>query len=214
VYDEPTRSRAVTAGPPQLRLRRTRLRWYLVSPVLRLAIQAVMVAAAALAGFAFLSIGNAINETAASILVAVVFGVATVLQLRQSQRRQYTVTLLTNLQSTETLWAADMWMAQRIASHRPIDADVPADDMRHVISLLDYYEFLASLALRGSIEIPLLMNLRGGTMSRCYDLCRDYITDCRAHIGAELYISFDTFVDEYVRHHTLSPTRTPDTTGT
>ena len=189
------------------RIRRVRLRWHLISPPFRLLAQAGMVAVAALVGFAVLSIGDAITETAASVLVAVVFGAATVLQLRQSQRRQYTVGLLTNLQSTDTLSAADMWMAQRIASHREIDADVSTEDMRHVIALLDYYEFLSTLALRGFIDIPLLMNLRGGTMTRCYDICGTYIATCRSDIGAELYVGFETFVDEYARHmkHPIAP---------
>jgi hypothetical protein len=182
------------------RIRRVRLRWHLSRPPFRLLAQAGMVAVAALAGFAVLSIGDAITETAASVLVAVVFGAATVLQLRQSQRRQYTVGLLTNLQSTDTLSAADMWMAQRIASHQQVDDDVSTEDMRCVIALLDYYEFLSTLALRGFIDIPLLMNLRGGTMTRCYDICDTYITTCRSDIGAELYAGFETFVDEYARH--------------
>jgi hypothetical protein len=182
------------------RIRRVRLRWHLINPVFRLLAQAGMVAVVALAGFAVLSIGDAITETAASVLVAVVFGVATVLQLRQSQRRQYTVGLLTNLQSADVLSAADMWMAQRIASHREIDADVPTEDMRAVITLLDYYEFLSTLALRGFIDIPLLMNLRGGTMARCFDICGTYIATCRSDVGADLYVGFETFVAEYARH--------------
>ena len=69
-------------------LRRIRFRWSLASPPLRVLVQVSVVAVVAIAGFAFLSIGDAINETAASVLVAVVFGAATVLQGRQAQRRQ------------------------------------------------------------------------------------------------------------------------------
>jgi hypothetical protein len=207
----------MTTGPRNNRLSRIRLRWHLASPLFRLLTQAGVVAVAAVVGFAFLSIGNAINETAASVLVAVVFGVATVLQLRQAQRRQYTVGLLMNLQSTLTLSAADMWMAQRIASHREIDDEVSTGDMQHVIALLDYYEFLSVLAFRGFVEIPLLISLRGGAMTRCYDLCHSYITTCRSEIGSELYIGLETFVDEYarhVKHQVVTPAATlPDTLG-
>ena len=202
----------MSTGPRNYRSRQLRLRWHLAGPLFRLLAQAGVVAVAAVVGFAFLSIGNVINETAASVLVAVVFGVATVLQLRQAQRRQYTVGLLMNLQSTLTLSAADLWMAQRIAAHREIDDEVPAEDMQHVIALLDYYEFLSALAFRGFVEIPLVIDLRGGAMTRCYDLCRSYITKCRAEIGSELYVGLETFVDEYarhVKHRILTPVAAP-----
>jgi hypothetical protein len=185
---------AVTGG-----LRRAVIRWRLAHPVLRIAVQGGVVAVLAVAAFSYLSGGGAIDETAASVLVAVVFGAGTVLQLRQSQRRQHTVELMTTFQSSEILSAADVWMARRISAHRAIEVDVPADDERHVIALLDYYEFLSSLALRGLVDIPLLLSLRGGTMTRCFDLCCGYIDDRRANLGADLYRSFMVFVDEYSR---------------
>lgn len=157
--------------------------------------------------FVIVDVGPDIDETAASILVAAVFGVATVLQLRQTQRRQHTIGLLTNFQSTESLNAADMWMAQRIATRLPIDDDLSPDDRRHVIAMLDYYEFLASLALRGFIDVPLLVELRCGAMRRSLHICWDYIMRCREEIGAELYRSLEIFVREHARH---SPADGPD----
>lgn len=180
-------------------VRRAQVRWRLTNPVLRVVVQGGVVAGLAVAAFSFLSSGNEVNETAASVLVAVVFGVATVLQLRQSQRRQHTVELITAFQSSEMLSAADTWMATRISTHRPIEVDVPAGDERYVIAMLDYYEFLSSLALRGLVDVPLLLSLRGGPMTRCRDLCRAYVDDRRASVGGELYRSFGLFVAEYTR---------------
>jgi hypothetical protein len=177
--------------------RRAQVRWRLANPVLRMAVQGGVVAALAGTAFGFLSVRNEINETAASVLVAVVFGVATVLQLRQSQRRQHTVELITSFQSSEVLSAADTWMATRIASHRPIELDVPPGDERYVIIMLDYYVFLSSLALRGLVDVPLLLSLRGGAMARCHDICRAYIEDRRANVGADLYLRFSMFVAGY-----------------
>lgn len=185
------------AGPGS----RWRIRWRLASPPLRLLAQAVVAALAAVGGFAFLNISDKIDETAASVLVAVVFGVATVLQLRQAQRRQHTVDLLTNFQSTDSLFAADMWMAERIASHRQIEVDVASEDARHVMAILDYYEFLSSLAIRGLVDTPLLLATRGGTMTRCLDICQAYIADRRAEVGDELYWSFEVFVEEHSRRN-------------
>jgi hypothetical protein len=190
---------AGVVGNPTGVLRRARIRWHLASPVLRVAAQGGLVAALAVAGFTVLSTGREINETAASVLIAVVFGVATVLQLRQSQRRQHTVELITVFQSSEALATADTWMAARIASHQPVEPDVPPDHERHVITLLDYYEFLSSLALRGLVDVPLLLSLRGGTMTRCYRICRRYVDDRRSNVGPELYHCFELFGAEYSR---------------
>ncbi|THV37161.1 DUF4760 domain-containing protein [Glycomyces buryatensis] len=140
---------------------------------------------------------NDINDTAASVMVAVVFGATTVLQVRQSQRRQHTVDLITNFQSTETLAAADMWMAERIAAGRPVDADVTPDESLHAITILDYYEFLSMLGARGIIDVRLLLELRGGTMKRCFDTCRGYIEHRQAQVGDELYRYFETLIDVY-----------------
>lgn len=182
------------------RLQRVRFRWGLANPLLRNLVQAGALAGVVIAGFAGLRLGDRIDATSASVLVAVFFGAATVLQLRQSQRRQYTVELLTNFQTTDSLAAADMWMAARIAGHREVSKDLPADELRHAITMLDYYEFLATLALRGFVDVSMLRSLRGGTMSRCHDLCRTYITACRKEIGDELYRCFELFVDEHRRH--------------
>lgn len=162
-------------------------------------VQRDQLAGVVIAGFAGLRIGDRIDATSASVLVAVIFGAATVLQVRQNQRRQYTVELLTNFQTTDALAAADAWMAARIADHREVSSDLPADELRYAMVMLDYYEFLATLALRGFVDVSMLRSLRGGTMSRCYDLCRTYITACRKDIGSELYRCFELFVEEHRR---------------
>lgn len=193
-----------------------RLRWSLASPVLRVTTQGVVTAILAAATFIVVTSGSEINETAASVLVAIVFGVATVYQVRQSQRRQHTVELLNAFQSSEVLSAADVWMVRRIAAHQPIGCKPPEDDDRHVISLLDYYEFLAALALRGLVDVPLLLSLRGGTMTRCMRLCRGYIDHRRTTVGNELYRCFEALVDEYARRtgdRTVVPTSTVGRAG-
>lgn len=181
--------------------RRIRIRWHQSNPWLRIGIQAGLVAVMVGGGFALLMVRNDINDTAASVMVAIVFGVTTVLQLRQSQRRQHTVELITNFQSTETLAAADIWMAGRIAAGRPVGGDVTPEESQHVITILDYYEFLSTLGARGIIDVRLLLRLRGGTMKRCFDTCRMYIEHRRAQVGDELYRSFETLVDVYGRRH-------------
>ncbi|HEU5108112.1 MAG TPA: hypothetical protein VFT95_06100 [Micromonosporaceae bacterium] len=183
-------------------LHQEHVRWRLARKPLRLVAQAVATALLALAGFVFLRTGGDVNETAASILIAVVFGVVTVLQQRQAQKRQHTVALITAFQSADHLAAADVWMASRVSGRREVTGDIPADDECHVITILDYYEFLAVLAMRGIVDTPLLVRLRGGTMQRCFDLCRSYIEDRRLRAGPELYRCLEDFA---VGVRSLSP---------
>jgi hypothetical protein len=173
--------------------RRERVRWRLARKPLRLVAQAAATALLALAGFLFLRAGGDVNETAASILIAVVFGVVTVLQQRQAQKRQHTVGLITAFQSADHLAAADVWMASRISNNREVTGDIPDADECHVITILDYYEFLAVLAVRGVVDTPLLVRLRGGTMQRCFELCRSYIEDRRLRTGPEIYRCLEDF---------------------
>lgn len=180
-------------------LQQARIRWRMANPALRLAVQVGAVAALAMLGFTVLRNNSGINETAASILVAVVFGAATVFQQRQSQRRQHTVELVTAFQKSEGLSAADTWMAARIKAGRAVGPDVPADEEQRVIAILDYYEFLAVLAMRGLVDVPLLLNQRGGAMTRCFDLCRSYVDDRRRTVGPELYWNLDRLTREYRR---------------
>ncbi|MGH8879405.1 MAG: DUF4760 domain-containing protein, partial [Stackebrandtia sp.] len=128
--------------------------------------------------------------------------VATVLQLRHAQRRQHTIELITNFQSNDALSQADTWMARHLAGDA--GADLSDDDSTHLTAILDYYEFLSSLALRGLIEVPLLLDLRGGAMKRSFDACGDYIARRRDQVGAELYRSFELLVTEYARRGTTA----------
>jgi hypothetical protein len=181
------------------RLRRAQLRWRLTGLPLRLAIQAAAGAAIGIAVFAVLRTNDTIDATAASVLVAVFFGIFTVFQQRQAQRRQHTVELITAFQTSDQLSAADKWMVERITNARPVEVDVSPDDEGHVVVLLDYYEFLAVLAQRGMVDVPLLMDLRGGAMARCFRMCETYIDDRRLRVRTSLYFGLDMFVAAYTR---------------
>jgi hypothetical protein len=180
-------------------LRRAVLRWRVQHLAVRLAVQAAVGALIGFAAFRLLISSSTIDATAASVLVAVFFGIFTVLQQRQSQRRQHTVELITAFQTAEELCAADRWMAERIAGAEPVGPDLEPAAAGHVMVLLDYYEFLAVLAQRGMVDVPLLMDLRGGAMARCYAICDAYLADRRARVFAGLYVGLGVFVATYNR---------------
>lgn len=189
------------------------LRWRLARPSIRIPVLAVCVAALTIGAFAALTASTEIDATAASVLVAVVFGVATVLQERQTQRRQHTIALIAVFQSADALSAADAWTAERITSGRPVGPDLPADELTHVVALLDYYEFLAVLAQRGLIDVPLLLELRGGAMARSFSICHSYIEDRRSRVWQGLYGCLELFSGLYARRMGVAPTVPTGTTA-
>jgi len=196
--------------------RLAQVRWRLAGQPVRLVVTAVGIGALALTAFAGLSATGKIDLTAASVLVAVVFGVVTIRQQQQSQRRQHTVDLITAFLNTDRLSAADAWIADRILTGRPITGDIPVAERSYVISMLDYYEFLAVLAQRGLVGVPLLIDLVGGSMTRCFNICRSYIEHRRTCDFPGLYSGLEFFVGVYLRRAgstaTVPPTASPATT--
>lgn len=180
------------------RTRRLRFSWRLASLPVRMAVLAAAAAALGLGAVLVLTANTRIDATSASVLVAVVAGSATVLQQRTVQRRTHTITLITALQNGR-LAQADDWMALRIATGRPVGPDLTAAEQPLAMGLLDYYEFLAVLAQRGLIDVPLLLDLRGGAMTRCYRLCHGYVADRRRTVSPGLYSSLEAFATAYAR---------------
>jgi hypothetical protein len=94
-------------------VRRASIRWRLANSMLRTIVITIGTGVIVLGSFGVLNAIEVINATAASVLVAVVFGVITIFQQRQSQRRQYTVDLLTVFFSGERISSATAWLAHR-----------------------------------------------------------------------------------------------------
>lgn len=186
------------------RLRQARVAWRLASLPLRMAILVSLAAVCGVGAVLALTANFSIDAAAASVLVAIAAGTATVLQQRQVQRRTHTITLITALQSGR-LAEADDWVASRIATGRPVGTDLPDAERSHVMALLDYYEFLAVLAQRGLVDVPLLLDLRGGAMTRCFRLCHDYVEDRRSRVSPTLYACLEVFADAYARRLPAPP---------
>jgi len=136
-----------------------------------------------------------VDSTGASLLVGVALAVIGFVQNRQVERRQRTVELIAALQNTDTLSAADGWMADRISRAEPVHDDVPKADDQQVITLLDYYEFLCILTERGHLDGDLLADLREPAMRRAFEICEPYVRVRRERVGTELYQRYGRFVD-------------------
>jgi hypothetical protein len=152
-----------------------------------------------LAAFTLVNTINALNATAASVLVAVAFGVATIFQQRQSQRREHTVNLLAELISAGHVGAGIAWVADRQMNNEPVTEKITAEERRHVRAALNYYELISALALRGHVDVRVVRDIAGSSMSRNFNICRPYIDYRRGTTAPLLYSDTELFLAEYCR---------------
>lgn len=147
-------------------------------------------------------LGDDRDLTALSVAVAVVFGMVTSLQNAQMHRRAHTITLLTAFSTAETLAASDARMARIISLGQVIDDAVDEETDRHVINLLDYYEFICCAAQHRHIDPSTVVELRGSAMRAAYKACAPYLAARRQRLGSGLYDGLRSFLTQ----HDLLPT--------
>jgi hypothetical protein len=175
-------------------------RWRVSNPAVRTIIITVGTFGIVLAIFSVFNAINPLNTTAASILVAVVFGVATIFQERQSQRREHTVHLLNEILATGHVAAGIAWIADRQMNNEPITEHMSAEQRNHVRAALNYYELISALGLRGQVDVRLVRDLLGSSMMRNFDACRPYIDYRRSNTNApKIYSDTEHFLAEYCR---------------
>lgn len=180
------------------------MRWQFMPSLFTRVARAVLVAVLMASAFGLFILWPVVDATAASVLVAVVFGLFTFRQQALSQIRQHTVELLTQFQTADRLVDADRWMALRIKSGEPIGPEIDGEADEQVITLLDYYEFLAVLARRGQIHAGLLNELRGGAIVRTFEVCLPYIYGRRQTTANDLYSGLESFAMESRRRAELA----------
>jgi hypothetical protein len=176
-----------------------RVRWHTLNPATRTAMAAVTIFGIVLAVFTVFNAISPINATAASVLVAVVFGIVTIFQQHQSQRREHTVNLLTGFLATGHVAAGLAWIADRQLLNEPIAEQPSMEDRHHISVALDYYELISALAIRGQIDVRMVRDLLGSSMIRDFDACRPYIDYRRGLNAPKIYSDTELFLAEYCR---------------
>lgn len=118
-----------------------------------------------------------------------------------SERKQYTLSLVMMLREVESLRDADTFMALSIRNGRTFHSDSVTDaEDRQLITLLDYYEFLAISLRHGYIEPKVIRHLRASPMVAAFRASRPYIEERRELLGREdLYEEYERFVEEVGR---------------
>lgn len=178
-------------------IRHALIQWRLANPAIRTILIGIGTTGLALGIFGAVNAIDVINATAASVLVAVVFGVVTIFQQRQSQRRQHTVDLLTEFLSADRISTATAWLADRRITQKPVTKEISASERSHVIAAFDYYELIATLALRGLVDVRIVVDLAGASMARDYESCRSYIEHRRVTDAPNLYREIEVFLARY-----------------
>lgn len=136
--------------------------------------------------------------TTASILVAIGLGIVGYLHARHLSRRSHTVTLLSMISSSDRIANSEFSMTRLINSGTRLDGAIDDETDRFVINLLDFYEFLATSWACGSVDGDILLHVRGGAMSRAFDVCERYISDRRQSLQApNLYKNLEDLVKLY-----------------
>lgn len=161
---------------------------------------ATAVAGALLVAAGIRALNGRISEqelTAASIGIALVFGMITAMQNALGDRRRTTVELLGSFSTSDALAASDAAIARHLAGGHAIDADVDREFDACLIHVLDYYEYLCRAARSGAIDRRMLKDLRGPSVTLLFERSRDYIESRRRTFGDRLYCMTEWFVTDY-----------------
>jgi hypothetical protein len=180
---------------------RARMRWRFTRPWFRFFLAFVSTAAAVIGVYVGLRKGVDVDSTAASVLVAIVFGVATVILNQQAQRRRNTIDLVSKLVESDRVAGAELWLADRALRGQRITAEVieSPEDRHKVATVLDHYDLLSTLARRGLIDVGMVVDLHGGGMAWAFEQCRPYIEHRRSNDSPWLYSEYELFVLTYLK---------------
>ncbi len=139
--------------------------------------------------------------------------------VHEANKRMYTFDLLSDLSENGQLANANYAMVRLINAGALVGADengmpiitnkdkikprvlenLRVDD-RELVDLLNYYELIGSAYANNVLDKDLVLQVRGGPISRAYDLCQGYIDARRASLGGEnLYENMQLVAREFRR---------------
>lgn len=137
--------------------------------------------------------------TVVSLIVAVGFGVLGYFTAREDVVRAHTIDLLSMMSTSSELIAANVKMVHLINDDVQLDGiEIEEGIDKHITTLLNFYEFLAIAWDLGVISEEVLFELRGGSMSRSFSVCEQYIHDRRdATESDDIYCFYEKLVIKY-----------------
>jgi hypothetical protein len=133
--------------------------------------------------------------TSCAILVALVTWWVAYQQARRSERAARTAEVIANLSTSEALAEATYQVTRLINGGKQVRyTSLDESTERHVVKILDYYEYMCELCDSGILSRETVVSLRGNLMARTYDACQDYILETRRRQGRQVYEAFERLV--------------------
>ena len=133
--------------------------------------------------------------TSCTIMVALVTWWVTYQQVRRSERVARTAEVIANLSVSEPLAEATYQVTRLINNGERILYDsLDEATERHVVKIIDYYEYMCDLYESGILSRGTIVSLRGNLMARTYDACEEYILETRRRQRRQVYEAFERFV--------------------
>jgi hypothetical protein len=135
--------------------------------------------------------------TSGAILVALATWWLTFQQARRSEKIARTAEVIANLSVSDSLAEATFQVTRLINDGRKVTyntLDQTAE--RHVVKILDYYEYMCELYESGILSKATIVALRGRLMVRTWDTCEHYILETRRRQKREIYSAFGRFVQD------------------
>ena len=136
-----------------------------------------------------------------SIATAVITFLLTTRGNRRHAIRQHTIDVLSIINQDGPVMQSQLVIADWNRRDRKIpDDELSVEEDRVVIAVLDYYDFVSAMGLKGELDVNAIVILLGGRMMQTLDRLRGYIEKRRERLGRhQLYQPYIDFVDKHVR---------------
>lgn len=140
--------------------------------------------------------------TSGAILVALGTWWFTFQQARRSEKIARTAQIIANLSVSDSLAEGTYRVTRLINEGRKISYNtLDQETERHVVKILDYYEYMCELYESGILSRPTIVSLRGRLMVHTWDTCKDYILETRQRQKREIYSAFERFTENTRNSH-------------
>ena len=135
-----------------------------------------------------------------SLVIAVSTFILTTVSNRRHAIRQHTIDVLSIVNQDGPVMRSQLVIADWNRTDRQIsDDDLSLEDDRVVIAVLDYYDFVSAMALKGELDVDAIVTLLGGRMLATTERLQTYIQKRRERLHrARLYEPLQTFVTIHV----------------
>lgn len=138
--------------------------------------------------------------TSGAIMVALITWWVTFRQSRRSEKVARTAEVIANLSVSDALAEATYQVTKLINDGTKISySSLDENTERHVVKILDYYEYMCELYESGILSKSTIAALRGNLMARTYVTCGNYIQETRKRQNRQVYEAFERFVEDFRR---------------